>query len=33
MASIRALFGERFTDDELRTLCDFLERLHPEASD
>ena len=33
VASIGALFGERFTDEELRTLCDFLDRLHPEASD
>jgi DNA-binding MarR family transcriptional regulator len=33
VASIRALFGERFTDVELRTLCDFLDRLHPETSD
>jgi DNA-binding MarR family transcriptional regulator len=33
VASIRALFGERFSDAELGTLCDFLERLHPEASD
>jgi DNA-binding MarR family transcriptional regulator len=33
VASIRALFGERFRDDELRTLCDFLDRLQPEASD
>ena len=33
VASIRALFGERFTEDELSTLCDFLERLQPEAPD
>jgi DNA-binding MarR family transcriptional regulator len=33
VASIRALFGERFTEEELGTLCDFLERLQPEASD
>jgi DNA-binding MarR family transcriptional regulator len=33
VASIRTLFGERFSEDELRTLCDFLDRLHPEASD
>ena len=33
VASIRALFGERFTEDELRTLCGFLDRLHPETSD
>jgi DNA-binding MarR family transcriptional regulator len=32
-ASIRALFGERFNDVELRTLCDFLERLQPEVAD
>jgi len=31
--SIRALFGARFTEDELQTLCDFLERLQPETSD
>jgi len=33
VASIRQLFGGRFSDDELRALCDFLERLQPEASD
>jgi DNA-binding MarR family transcriptional regulator len=33
VASIEALFGERFSDDELGTLCDFLERLQPEPSD
>jgi DNA-binding MarR family transcriptional regulator len=33
VASIRAMFGERLSDDELRTLCDFLDRLHPEASE
>ena len=33
VASIRALFGARFTDDELKTLCDFLERLQPETPD
>ena len=33
VASIRALFGGRFTDDELKTLCDFLERLQPDTSD
>jgi DNA-binding MarR family transcriptional regulator len=33
VASIRAMFGERLSDDELRTLCDFLDRLHPEAAD
>jgi DNA-binding MarR family transcriptional regulator len=33
VASIRALFGERFTDEELKTLCDFLERLQPETPD
>ena len=27
------LFGARFSDEELATLCDFLERLEPEASD
>jgi DNA-binding MarR family transcriptional regulator len=32
VASIRNLFGERFRDDELRTLCDFLDRLHPEVA-
>ena len=31
--SIRALFGARFTEDELQTLCDFLERLQPETAD
>jgi DNA-binding MarR family transcriptional regulator len=33
VASIRQLFGARFSDEDLRTLCDFLERLQPEASD
>jgi DNA-binding MarR family transcriptional regulator len=33
VASIRALFGERFTDEELEMLCDFLERLQPDTSD
>jgi DNA-binding MarR family transcriptional regulator len=33
VTSIRALFGERFSGDELRTLCDFLERLQPKAAD
>ena len=33
VASIRELFGARFSDEDLRTLCDFLERLQPEASD
>jgi DNA-binding MarR family transcriptional regulator len=33
VASIRALFGERFSDDELRTLRGFLDRLHPETAD
>ena len=33
VASIRDLFGTRFSDADLRTLCDFLERLHPQASD
>jgi DNA-binding MarR family transcriptional regulator len=32
-ASIRALFRARFSDEDLRTLCDFLERLQPETSD
>jgi DNA-binding MarR family transcriptional regulator len=32
VASIRTLFGQ-FSDGELRTLCDFLERLEPEAAD
>jgi DNA-binding MarR family transcriptional regulator len=31
VASICALFGERFSDEELRTLCDFLERLEPKT--
>ena len=29
VASICALFGERFNEDELASLCDFLERLEP----
>jgi len=33
VASIRALFGERLSEDELRTLCDFLDRLQPDAPD
>jgi len=33
VASIRGLFGGRFSGAELRTLCDFLERLLPDASD
>jgi DNA-binding MarR family transcriptional regulator len=33
VASIRTLFGERFSEVELRTLCDFLERLQPEVPD
>jgi DNA-binding MarR family transcriptional regulator len=33
VAAIRELFGARFSDDELRTLCDFLDRLQPESSD
>ena len=33
VGSIRALFGERFSEPELRTLCDFLERLQPDAPD
>jgi DNA-binding MarR family transcriptional regulator len=32
-AAIRELFGARFNDEELRTLCDFLERLQPEPAD
>jgi DNA-binding MarR family transcriptional regulator len=32
VAAIRTLFGQ-FSDRELRTLCDFLERLQPEAAD
>ncbi len=31
VASIRTLFGERFSDEELRTLCDFLDRLEPKT--
>jgi len=31
VASIRAMFGERFSGDELGTLCDFLERLQPQT--
>jgi len=33
VASIRALFGRRFRDEELRMLCDFLDRLQPEPAD
>jgi len=33
VASIRSLFGERFSDEELQTLCDFLGRLQPDAAD
>jgi DNA-binding MarR family transcriptional regulator len=33
VASIQALFGRRFSGAELRTLCDFLERLLPDESD
>jgi len=33
VAAIRELFGARFSDEELRTLCDYLERLQPQASD
>jgi DNA-binding MarR family transcriptional regulator len=33
VAAIRDLFGARFNADELATLCNFLERLDPEASD
>ena len=32
-ASIRELFGERFSDKELAMLCDFLDRLRPNAAD
>jgi DNA-binding MarR family transcriptional regulator len=32
-AAIRELFGARFNESELATLCNFLERLDPEASD
>ena len=31
VASIRAMFGERFSDEELGTLCDFLDRLQPKS--
>jgi DNA-binding MarR family transcriptional regulator len=30
VVAIRELFGGRFTDDELHTLCDFLHRLQPD---
>ena len=33
VASIRAMFGERFSEKELGVLCGFLDRLHPAASD
>ena len=33
VGSIRSLFGERFSDEELRTLCAFLDRLHPHDAD
>ena len=33
VGSIGTIFGERLSEDELRTLCDFLERLHPQAAD
>jgi DNA-binding MarR family transcriptional regulator len=33
VGSIRTLFGERFSEHELRTLCDFLDRLQPDAPD
>ena len=33
VAAIRELFGARFNESELATLCNFLERLDPEASD
>jgi DNA-binding MarR family transcriptional regulator len=32
-AAIRELFHARFSEEELGTLCNFLERLDPEASD
>jgi DNA-binding MarR family transcriptional regulator len=30
-AAIRTLFGERFSDDELAKLCEFLDRLQPKS--
>jgi DNA-binding MarR family transcriptional regulator len=33
VGSIRTLFGERFSEQELRLLCDFLDRLQPDAPD
>jgi DNA-binding MarR family transcriptional regulator len=33
VAAIRALFGERLSNDELETLRSFLERLQPETAD
>ena len=33
VASIRSLFGERFSEKELAALCDFLDRLQPDTSD
>src|SRR5580765_7190025 len=32
-ANVEQLFSERFSQEELAMLCDFLERLQPEASD
>ena len=32
-ASVQKLFSERFSDEELETLREFLERLQPETSD
>ena len=32
-ANIRELFRERFSEEDLTTMCEFLERLQPEASD
>jgi DNA-binding MarR family transcriptional regulator len=33
VGSIRRLFGERLSEQELRMLCDFLDRLQPDARD
>jgi DNA-binding MarR family transcriptional regulator len=33
VTAIRELFGERFDEEELSTLCNFLDRLAPQASD
>jgi len=32
-ANIRELFSARFSEGDLSTMCEFLERLQPEASD